>query len=173
MLQGPGDHSRAGAAGEGGAAQGSRQAAPAGAAQGRHPQPGHRPAAGEHDGITLATAAGCSLGSHCSWVHPDAEWMVTPQATYSFSVMILQQSCSGYRMPAATCKCQDLYKPDIARHARAVWLLWLQVEDAAVRAAKAGPKEIGDVDTDDDMDEAAEQQEYELWKSREMARIRC
>ena len=50
--------------------------------------------------------------------------------------------------------------------------MWSQIEEAAARAAKAGPKEIGDVDTDDDMDEAAEQQEYELWKSREMARIR-
>ena len=47
------------------------------------------------------------------------------------------------------------------------------MEEAASRAAKAGPKEIGDIDTDDDMDEAAEQQEYELWKARELARIRC
>ena len=48
----------------------------------------------------------------------------------------------------------------------------LQMEEAAVLAANAGPKEIGDVDTDDDMDEAAEQQEFEQWKAREMARIR-
>ena len=65
------------------------------------------------------------------------------------------------------------HKPDTAGHARLMHTLLLQIEDAAVRAAKAGPKEIGDVDTDDDLDEAAEQQEYELWKSREMARIRC
>lgn len=32
-----------------------------------------------------------------------------------------------------------------------------------------GPKEIGDVDTDDDKDEEAQ---YEQWKIREMARIR-
>lgn len=33
-----------------------------------------------------------------------------------------------------------------------------------------GPKEIGDVDTDDEKDEEAQ---YEQWKSRELARIRC
>ena len=33
-----------------------------------------------------------------------------------------------------------------------------------------GPKEIGDVDTDDEKDEEAQ---YEQWKSREMTRIRC
>jgi hypothetical protein len=32
-----------------------------------------------------------------------------------------------------------------------------------------GPKEIGDVDTDDEKDEEAQ---YEQWKSRELARIR-
>jgi hypothetical protein len=32
-----------------------------------------------------------------------------------------------------------------------------------------GPKEIGDIDTDDEKDEEAQ---YEQWKSRELARIR-
>jgi hypothetical protein len=35
---------------------------------------------------------------------------------------------------------------------------------------RQGPKEIGDVDTDDEKDEEAQ---YEQWKGREMARIRC
>ena len=49
--------------------------------------------------------------------------------------------------------------------------MWfVQMEDAAAKAAKAGPKEIGDIDTDDEQNE---EQEYELWKSREMSRIRC
>ncbi|CAL8469211.1 g8752 [Coccomyxa elongata] len=42
-------------------------------------------------------------------------------------------------------------------------------EEAAARAAAEGPKEIGDVDTDDEKDEEAQ---YEQWKSRELARIR-
>ena len=33
-----------------------------------------------------------------------------------------------------------------------------------------GPKEIGDIDTDDDKDE---EEQYEQWKIREMRRIRC
>jgi hypothetical protein len=33
-----------------------------------------------------------------------------------------------------------------------------------------GPKEVGDIDTDDEKDEEAE---YEQWKSRELRRIRC
>ena len=33
-----------------------------------------------------------------------------------------------------------------------------------------GPKEIGDVDTEDDKDEETQ---YEQWKARELARIRC
>ena len=43
------------------------------------------------------------------------------------------------------------------------------MEEAAAAAEKAGPKEIGDIDTDDEKDE---EQEYELWKTREMNRIR-
>ncbi len=39
-----------------------------------------------------------------------------------------------------------------------------------VGAVVQGPKEIGDVDTDDEKDEEAQ---YEQWKSRELARIRC
>ncbi len=37
-------------------------------------------------------------------------------------------------------------------------------------AAPQGPKEVGDIDTDDEKDEEAE---YEQWKSRELRRIRC
>lgn len=33
-----------------------------------------------------------------------------------------------------------------------------------------GPKEIGDIDTDDEKDE---EEQYEQWKIREMRRIRC
>lgn len=38
-----------------------------------------------------------------------------------------------------------------------------------VGAVVQGPKEVGDVDTDDEKDEEAQ---YEQWKSRELARIR-
>lgn len=41
--------------------------------------------------------------------------------------------------------------------------------DAGVLWCVQGPKEIGDVDTDDEKDEEAQ---YEQWKSRELARIR-
>lgn len=36
-------------------------------------------------------------------------------------------------------------------------------------ACMQGPKEIGDIDTDDEKDEEGE---YEQWKSRELGRIR-
>ncbi len=36
--------------------------------------------------------------------------------------------------------------------------------------AAQGPKEIGDIDTDDEKDEEAQ---YEAWKLRELGRIRC
>ncbi|CAK0784323.1 hypothetical protein CVIRNUC_007527 [Coccomyxa viridis] len=42
-------------------------------------------------------------------------------------------------------------------------------EEAAARAAAEGPKEIGDIDTDDEKDE---EEQYEQWKTREMRRIR-
>jgi hypothetical protein len=42
--------------------------------------------------------------------------------------------------------------------------------EARVAAAPQGPKEVGDIDTDDEKDEEAE---YEQWKSRELRRIRC
>lgn len=45
----------------------------------------------------------------------------------------------------------------------------VQIEKATVLAAKAGPQGMEDIDTDDEKDEEAQ---YELWKGREMARIR-
>lgn len=44
-----------------------------------------------------------------------------------------------------------------------------QMEKATQLAAKAGPQGMDDVDTDDEKDEETE---YELWKGREMGRIR-
>lgn len=49
-------------------------------------------------------------------------------------------------------------------------LVWgRQMEKATQLASKAGPQGMEDIDTDDEKDEEAE---YELWKGREMARIR-
>ncbi len=45
----------------------------------------------------------------------------------------------------------------------------IELEAAAARAAREGLRELGDIDTDDEKDEEAE---YELWKGREMRRIR-
>ncbi|KAK9814190.1 hypothetical protein WJX72_001977 [[Myrmecia] bisecta] len=45
----------------------------------------------------------------------------------------------------------------------------IKLDEATARSAKEGPKELGDIDTDDDKDEEVE---YEQWKSREMRRIR-
>ena len=44
------------------------------------------------------------------------------------------------------------------------------MEKATQLAAKAGPQGMDDIDTDDEKDEEAQ---YDLWKGREMARIRC
>lgn len=45
----------------------------------------------------------------------------------------------------------------------------IQAEEAAARGAREGPKELGDIHTDDEEDEEAE---YELWRQRELRRIR-
>jgi Microfibril-associated/Pre-mRNA processing len=45
----------------------------------------------------------------------------------------------------------------------------IELEAAAARAARETPHDLGDVDTDDEKDE---EEQYELWKSREMNRIR-
>ena len=42
-------------------------------------------------------------------------------------------------------------------------------EEEAAKAARHGPKELGDIDTDDEKDPEAE---YESWRSRELRRIR-
>ena len=46
----------------------------------------------------------------------------------------------------------------------------LRAEEAAARARREGPKELGDIDTDDEKDGDAD---YEQWRQREMRRIRC
>ena len=46
----------------------------------------------------------------------------------------------------------------------------LRAEEAAAKARKEGPKELGDIDTDDEKDPDAE---YEAWRMRELRRIRC
>ena len=43
-------------------------------------------------------------------------------------------------------------------------------EELAAKEARQGPKEMGDIDTDDEKDPEAE---YESWRSRELRRIRC
>ena len=43
-------------------------------------------------------------------------------------------------------------------------------EELAAKEARQGPKEIGDIDTDDEKDPEAE---YDSWRSRELRRIRC
>ena len=45
----------------------------------------------------------------------------------------------------------------------------LRLEEAERKAAKEGPKELGDIDTDDEKDPEAE---YEAWRLRELQRIR-
>ena len=45
----------------------------------------------------------------------------------------------------------------------------LRAEEAAAKARKEGPKELGDIDTDDEKDPDAE---YEAWRMRELRRIR-
>ena len=45
----------------------------------------------------------------------------------------------------------------------------IRAEEAAARGAREGPKELGDIHTDDEEDEEAE---YELWRQRELRRIR-
>lgn len=45
----------------------------------------------------------------------------------------------------------------------------MQMEKATQLASKAGPQGMADIDTDDERDE---EKEYELWKEREMGRIR-
>ena len=47
---------------------------------------------------------------------------------------------------------------------------FMQMEKATQLAAKAGPQAMADIDTDDEKDEETQ---YELWKGREMGRIRC
>lgn len=42
-------------------------------------------------------------------------------------------------------------------------------EELAAKEAKQGPKEIGDIDTDDEKDAEGE---FESWRSRELRRIR-
>ncbi len=45
----------------------------------------------------------------------------------------------------------------------------IRAEEVAARGAREGPKELGDIHTDDEEDEEAE---YELWRQRELRRIR-
>lgn len=45
----------------------------------------------------------------------------------------------------------------------------IELEAAAARAAREMPHDVGDIDTDDEKDE---EEQYELWKGREMNRIR-
>lgn len=45
----------------------------------------------------------------------------------------------------------------------------LKAEEEAAKASKDGPKELGDIDTDDEKDPEGE---YEAWRIRELARIR-
>lgn len=43
-------------------------------------------------------------------------------------------------------------------------------EELAAKEARQGPKEMGDIDTDDENDQEAE---FESWRGRELRRIRC
>ena len=57
-----------------------------------------------------------------------------------------------------------------AKETKGIVIEQLQAEEAAAQAAREGPKEMGDIDTDD---EAHAEEEYVQWKNREYARIRC
>ncbi len=71
---------------------------------------------------------------------------------------------------STTLPCVQAKLKERAKQTKEMVIEQYKQEEMAAKEARQGPKELGDIDTDDEKDPEAE---YESWRSRELRRIRC